>query len=247
MSSRMLTNALKRQTPALLANRRYTPRLIRAIAPRSTSSVGVQIRNASLESELVSQVKPTKPEEGAHGLRDQPGPDLQSSTKTPSVAATIVAELKKANVRCTSIGIKELEEIYGDATYALYLRYNQSHLLCRKLYEEVVSNPNSLSAFDLNTSNIRQWRSKRALSLWIDYKVYKLWEALYRHSAIFKDMIDYEEKDIDSDSLWSWMARIIREGIVDRNDVDNLPEVMFRDIIVGSGEHAEKLASKSGA
>ncbi|KAK6523567.1 hypothetical protein TWF281_001548 [Arthrobotrys megalospora] len=185
----------------------------------------------------------------------EPESDLQSLAKTPSVAATIVTELQKANVRCTSIGIEALEEIYAEKTYSEVLRCSQSYQLWWTLTAAVVSNPNSLSSFHLNTSKIRQWRSEEALDLWIGYKVYKLWEVLYRHSTVFKDMIDYEEKDfvdfkrasITAQWLWIWMTRLTREGIIERNDVDNLPEVMFRDIIVGSGELAEKLASEPSA
>ncbi|KAF3916614.1 hypothetical protein ABW20_dc0103739 [Dactylellina cionopaga] len=232
MSSRVLNNAVKRRASTLLTTRGCTPRLIRATALRSTIYVR-QIRHLSLE----------------------PVPYLQSSTQKASVAATIVAELQRANVRCTSIGVEALEEIYAEKAYSEVLRCNQSHELWWTLAAAVVKNPNSLSFSDLNTSKVRQWRSEDAFDLWVEHKVYKLWEALYRHSTTFKDMIDHEEKDfvdfkrsgITSQWLWIWMARMIGEGIVERNDVDNLPEVMFRDIIVGSGELVEKLASKPGA
>ncbi|KAK6340077.1 hypothetical protein TWF730_001850 [Orbilia blumenaviensis] len=233
MSLRLLNSALKCRASTLSINYGCMPRLIRVIALQNTCYVRVQLRHFSRELK----------------------PDSQSSAGTPSVATTIVTELQKANVRCTKIGIEILEEIYAEYTCSEVLAYDQSYDLWDIMAVAAVGNPNSLSAFDLNTSKVRQWRSEDALDLWLDYKTYKLWEALYKNSTIFKDMIDYEEQDfvnfhrpsITSQELWIWMTRIIREGIVDREDVDNLPEVMFRDIVIGSGELAEKLASKPAA
>ncbi|KAK6334857.1 hypothetical protein TWF718_010302 [Orbilia javanica] len=161
----------------------------------------------------------------------------------PSVAATIVAELQKANVRCTGTGIETLEETYAERTHKEVLGRSQSYELWWTLVAEAVSGPDRLTHLDLNISEVRQWRSELALDLWINHKVYKLWEALYKHSTIFRNMIDEQEKDyvdfsrpgIDSQCLWVWMHRVIREGIVERGDVENLPEVMVRDIIIGSG------------
>ncbi|KAF3174151.1 hypothetical protein TWF225_009576 [Orbilia oligospora] len=204
--------------------RGYTPRHTRPTALQSTSNsyVYVHTRGFASESEL----------------------DLLSSAETPSVAATIVAELQKANVRCTGAGIDTLEEIYAEKTHEEVLGCSQSYELWWTLAANEVSGSDSLSHLDLNISKVRQWRSELALDLWIHHKVYKLWEALYKHSTVFKDMIDEQEKDyvdfnrpgIDSQYLWVWMYRIFREGIVERGDVENLPEVILRDIIIGSGE-----------
>ncbi|KAK6354636.1 hypothetical protein TWF696_003776 [Orbilia brochopaga] len=154
-----------------------------------------------------------------------------------------VAELQKANVRCTKIGIQELEESYFEKTYSHVLGPECSYNLWKPIIW--ADNPNTLSGMDLTTSGTPLWRSSYAHDCWISHKAYKLKEALYKNSTIFKNMIDYDEKDFDnfylrpccmaSTHFWWWLEKMIRHGLVEGEDVDALPEVMFREIAVGSG------------
>ncbi|KAJ6263384.1 hypothetical protein Dda_1947 [Drechslerella dactyloides] len=159
---------------------------------------------------------------------------------TPSVSATIVAELRKANVRCTSSGVKAFDKAYASLAFAnpYYLRYN--------LPKDDAENPVYIYYKDLNTRGAPVWRNYEAYELWIDHQVSKLWEALYEHSDMFRKMIDGEEDYRESDrcsiidsSLWGWMAIMIRDGYVERGDIDDLPVAMLRDIVIGSGQAKE--------
>ncbi|KAF3208205.1 hypothetical protein TWF679_007845 [Orbilia oligospora] len=105
--------------------------------------------------------------------------------------------------------------------------------------------PDSLCYRNLNVSSARQWRSRQAYDICISFKVYKVWEALYTNSNIFRQLIDDQEKDCRNFSrccmalqpLWLWLKLVVEEGLVERGDVDQLPEPsMLRDVVIGSGD-----------
>ncbi|KAF3924878.1 hypothetical protein ABW21_db0205735 [Orbilia brochopaga] len=179
----------------------------------------------------------------------------------PSVSATIVTNLQKVNVRCTAFGLEALEKSYADTKYSDIFdcdtgwnRRGPSTDPYR-LYEDLSSvhyfdSPYGISHVDLNAAGTRQWRSQRIFEACLDYKTFRLWEALYGRTELFKKMIDEEEADmadmngwqfsgrhcLTSLSLWQWMQIMVQYGLVDRDDVENLPEpYMLRDVIPGSG------------
>ncbi|KAK6349484.1 hypothetical protein TWF696_005768 [Orbilia brochopaga] len=105
-----------------------------------------------------------------------------------------------------------------------------------------VPTPDCIDYEGLNShTGVRQWRCCDAIQVCIDGKVYKLWEALYRHSPIFRGLIKLEERDVEraiplrysltSSFLWKWMSRMIEDGFVEQSDVDALPELMLRDVV----------------
>ncbi|KAF3917034.1 hypothetical protein ABW21_db0206570 [Orbilia brochopaga] len=162
---------------------------------------------------------------------------------------SIVTELQKANVRCTSSGIKALDAAYEFASTSGLDFYWTSSVILRGQLDLIrvgpidVDTPDGINVDDCNVNRpgVRQWRSYKVMDACIDGKVYKLWEALYAHSEIFKEMIDEEEKELykryksaccvpDLD-LWRWMRGMVTEGFVERGDIDNLPEVKLANII----------------
>ncbi|KAF3910653.1 hypothetical protein ABW21_db0205745 [Orbilia brochopaga] len=71
----------------------------------------------------------------------------------------------------------------------------------------------------------------------VDYKVHKMWEALYSKSDFFRTMIDVDEENVryNTDfvlrpcsvrdgSLWGLLSAMLQEGVFERADIDNLPE-----------------------
>ncbi|KAF3920156.1 hypothetical protein AA313_de0203865 [Arthrobotrys entomopaga] len=221
MSSRLLASILK--NPIFISiNCGYRPlRMTQKIVPRSTSYSNVR----NLSQEIDSSGK--------------------SSDAAPSISATIVAELRKANVRCTRKGIQELEEVYAGKTYLDILGYRDPYDLWYPWEAFLGDDATTITYLDLNTAGTRQWRNKDVYDFWVLHKVYKLREALYKHSPIFKDIIDFEESNLDNfhtrpcclvfEEFSRWLEKIISCGIVEREDVEALPEVMFRDIVIGSG------------
>ncbi|KAJ6258856.1 hypothetical protein Dda_5751 [Drechslerella dactyloides] len=167
----------------------------------------------------------------------------------------LLTELRKANVRCTSSGIKALDAAYAYASASPQIPYGRSYILWYQLNlirtgPVDVETPDALHEDDLNPdgSGARQWRSWKLCDTYIDGKVYKLWEALYIHSKTFKELIDQEEEqlywrhqgydDIQCVDLWRWMHGMIAEGFVERVDIDKLPETLLQDIVPGSGHQS---------
>ncbi|KAF3180725.1 hypothetical protein TWF788_006750 [Orbilia oligospora] len=164
--------------------------------------------------------------------------------KSIPVAANIISEFRKANVRCTPSGEKIFKQTYAKApantfscSWELY-----SPLWTTTRGEDT---PDSLCYRNLNVSSARQWRSRQAYDICISFKVYKVWEALYTNSNIFRQLIDDQEKDCRNFSrccmalqpLWLWLKLVVEEGLVERGDVDQLPEPsMLRDVVIGSGD-----------
>ncbi|KAF3214417.1 hypothetical protein TWF679_004791 [Orbilia oligospora] len=111
MYSRVLVNALRRQasTLSIITNCRYTLRHTRPTALRSTSTSYVYVNTRYFASDLEL--------------------DLLSSAEMSSVAATVMAELQKANDGCTGAGIDTLEETYAEKTHEEVLGYSQSYEL----------------------------------------------------------------------------------------------------------------------
>ncbi|KAK6504948.1 hypothetical protein TWF481_006881 [Arthrobotrys musiformis] len=236
MSARLLASFLKTRGLMLNSTRKYKPRPItRAINPVPRYLNHNHVRYLTVEPD-----SPTEPE-------------LDFTPPIPTeITATIVSELQKANVRCTAIGLWEFEYTYGnEKTYEQVFGDNDPY----HLYEPLMTarNPTSLSHLDVTTSG-EKWRSEYVHDAWISSKVYKLREALYKHSPVFRGMIDYEEeafenfytrpRGVEDTYFWIWLERVIKHGLVEREDVEALPEIMFRDVVVGSGVKEEKLGEK---
>ncbi|KAK6355449.1 hypothetical protein TWF696_004546 [Orbilia brochopaga] len=178
------------------------------------------------------------------------GPRLQSPTDAP-ITTTLVTEFEKAGVRCTSSGIEAFNLAYASTPYRHVFNGKRSDKwpLYTGLHDAVsgplyVDTPDSLSHENANIRGER-WRSREAYRICMQYKAYKVLESLHAHSALFRQLIDLEEKEwrtphIGGDGphdseLWWWMESVIEEGLVDRGDVDDLPEpFMLRDIVVPS-------------
>ncbi|EPS44951.1 hypothetical protein H072_1004 [Dactylellina haptotyla CBS 200.50] len=167
------------------------------------------------------------------------------TSQNPSgVAATIISEFQRANVRFTSSGVKLFEQTYAEASSNILASSGDLYELLHKMV--LTSNtPDMLWYRDLNTAGVRQWRSYEAYKLCITFKVYKIWEALCKNDGIFKQLIDDEEKSfrnlsgccMTSELLWWWLDMVVRNSLVERDDVDKLPEPsMLRDVVIGSGD-----------
>ncbi|KAK6534270.1 hypothetical protein TWF281_005600 [Arthrobotrys megalospora] len=149
------------------------------------------------------------------------------------VPSLIVTELAKANIRCTNEGVKIFEEAYASMPESiLYDPWDFSQCFDDAL---MASDIDFHGFYHLRESPKSPWRSnEQAFVICMNSKVYKMWEALYSSSTIFRGLIDQEEQytesfphkayQVDESSLWNWMSMLIEEGVVNREDIENLPD-----------------------
>ncbi|KAJ6260874.1 hypothetical protein Dda_3535 [Drechslerella dactyloides] len=165
------------------------------------------------------------------------------------VSTVIVAELRKANVRCTKSGINALNIAYAGMSskkaFVHPLDFLQHLDLVTKGPLTInVPKPDAIWYNNLNTRGVRQWRCYDIFKACINCKVYRLWEALYAHSPAFRYLIKQEEAEVQSPPphyypltssfLWEWMTEMIEEGFVERDDIDALPEPLLQDAVLRS-------------
>ncbi|KAK6340599.1 hypothetical protein TWF696_008925 [Orbilia brochopaga] len=164
-----------------------------------------------------------------------------TSTKSPAPSAvgpTIIRELKKADINVTPFGKQAIIASFESMSSS---NLKKSHLPWI-LHAEYSRSGKARGSADsnlycLHNSSISPWRLDTAFDECIDYKVHKMWEALYSKSELFRNMIAYEEEDvremqsIDMDQrevrgryLWQLLSNMLCEGIIELSDVDNLPE-----------------------
>ncbi|KAK6356026.1 hypothetical protein TWF718_000399 [Orbilia javanica] len=128
----------------------------------------------------------------------------------------IIAEFKKANIRITKAGAYFLQNTYGAG----------------------VSSKDIKNYLYTNGSGSSVWRSQQTFYACIDFNVFKIWEALYSRSDLFKEIIDKDEEEnekigvyrdrwgsrLQDYVLWEWLSHMLTIGIIETADVDNLPE-----------------------
>ncbi|KAF3317542.1 hypothetical protein TWF173_010310 [Orbilia oligospora] len=148
-----------------------------------------------------------------------------TSPKQSKVAWTLISEFKKAN-----IGVSEAENTLQDS----------EDLLEYWTKDKQVGLPPSDSIWCID----HNWRCGGVRSMVQDYKTFKIWEAMYARSEVFKRLIDEDEEILKIDEwedirrdriqhqyLWNLLDGMFSDGIFVRQDVDSLPEpYLLRDI-----------------
>ncbi|KAF3282019.1 hypothetical protein TWF970_001966 [Orbilia oligospora] len=149
-----------------------------------------------------------------------------------SVPSLIVNELSKANIRCTKEGIEIFKEAYGSLSHSIL---GCSWAFSRHFQDAWMASDIDFNCFyHLQHSPKSPWRPHdEAFVICMNSRVYKMWEAMYLTSTIFRELIDQEERYIqslpnkllrvDESALWGWMSALIKEGVVNREDIENLP------------------------
>ncbi|KAF3917554.1 hypothetical protein AA313_de0202123 [Arthrobotrys entomopaga] len=148
------------------------------------------------------------------------------------VSSVIVSEFAKANIRCTNEGVKMFEEAYSMSPPAIL---SDSYELWRRFHDAWMQSGIAFASLSsLHGHSRSPWRSnEQAFSICMDSKVYIMWEALYSSSPVFRGLIDQEEhyaeefsrrgRKLIESRLWRWMYLLINDGIVNREDIENLP------------------------
>ncbi|KAJ6259639.1 hypothetical protein Dda_5277 [Drechslerella dactyloides] len=232
MASRQLANILRYRDLTSLHSSRHSP-LPTTVIP-SIRCIGVRVRHFTQR------------------------PSLRSPASTPSVPATIITEFRKAGVRYTKSGTEALNKMYASTSYSRAFKADRAAWFHYDVYQDAqwgeepiyFDTPGELSSDSANRLGIC-WRSEDAYYRCLNYKVYKLWEALHARSPLFRPLIDEQEAYLrwreryraGSMALWDWMRWLIDQGFLEREDVDNLPEpFMLRDILVPSDQAVEVFA-----
>ncbi|KAK6502442.1 hypothetical protein TWF506_003024 [Arthrobotrys conoides] len=154
----------------------------------------------------------------------------------------IIAEFKKADIRITKKGVHFLKTAYASA---LSPKDTKNSLvlwsgLRRQILYGSIEPPDDLyeTRHEGNESRTSAWRSQQTFNTCIDSNVFKIWEALYSRSGLFKEIIDKDEKEneaigiyrdrweshLQGYPLWEWLSHMLTTGIIEAADVDNLPE-----------------------
>ncbi|KAK6531006.1 hypothetical protein TWF281_007831 [Arthrobotrys megalospora] len=161
-----------------------------------------------------------------------------TSPKQSKVAWTLISEFRKANIGVTEAGHRVIESAYASAP-ANTLQDSEDLLEYWKKDKQVGLPPgDSIWCIDHN------WRCDEIRSMVQDYKTFKIWEAMYARSEIFKRLIDEAEEilkveewaeirrdRIQHQYLWNLLEDMFSDGIFVRQNVDSLPEpYLLRDI-----------------
>ncbi|KAK6506445.1 hypothetical protein TWF506_011355 [Arthrobotrys conoides] len=169
------------------------------------------------------------------------------STPPRSVASTFVQEFQTAKIRFTTPGKLKLQtscqpfsypQIFEPEKFADNYRYE----LLQNIVKEINKGPADIEEEYLYVTCMWEkfrlspalWRSEYAWRRYQRHKIYTMWEALYYRSTIFRDLIEDEESssqmiyteedNLESCPLWLMLDSFYYWGMVDREDVDRLPD-----------------------
>ncbi|KAK6520135.1 hypothetical protein TWF506_000420 [Arthrobotrys conoides] len=141
----------------------------------------------------------------------------------------------------TPSGTQFIKAAYNYKSLRSYRLSTDSQLLLENLEKQwkVFPGPiDSLQPLFNEDPQKSAWRSEDHYELYLDYKVYKIWEALYAESEIFKNIIDQEEASardyikynypgvdaMQNQDLWKWLQHLFVGGMLAREDVEHLPD-----------------------
>ncbi|KAF3174051.1 hypothetical protein TWF751_005191 [Orbilia oligospora] len=170
-----------------------------------------------------------------------------SAISNPSVKEShaailiIIGEFKKADIRITKKGVHFLQTAY--ASRLSLENTKDSFVLWSGLHTQIfygsVELPDNLYRVrhEGTESRTPAWRSQQTFDACIDSNVFKIWEALYSRSDLFKEIIEKNEKKNEATiytdrwesrlqdyPLWEWLSHMLAGGIIEAADVDNLSE-----------------------
>ncbi|KAK6336189.1 hypothetical protein TWF696_001752 [Orbilia brochopaga] len=159
-----------------------------------------------------------------------------------SVGSIIISEFKKADIGVTKPGQNMILSAYA-SLHSSDLGRPELPRILSEMYKECdgPGNPENLMCV-LDRSEC-PWRLQEAFWESMDYKVHKMWEALYPRSELFRRMINEEEDyvrnsqfhdlvDVRDVTLWHWLESMVIDGVFEWADVDKLPEPFkLKDLI----------------
>ncbi|RVD83734.1 uncharacterized protein DFL_005512 [Arthrobotrys flagrans] len=150
----------------------------------------------------------------------------------------IVAEFKKADIRITKMGVQFLKIAYASGLSSEDVK--DSWTLWGGLREEVLfgstDSPDDLYGTLDDDPRKSPWRSGQPFRACMESSVFKVWEALHSRSDLFREIIENVENNLigiykrtwcpylRDYPLWEWLKFMLTTGIIEAEDVDNLPE-----------------------
>ncbi|KAF3905004.1 hypothetical protein AA313_de0202656 [Arthrobotrys entomopaga] len=181
-----------------------------------------------------------------------PTPPTPSAEETHSAIMTIVAEFKKADMRITKAGIEYLKIAYSSGLSFSDLKspYNLSDGLWEETHYGTAEPPDDLCYI------MDAWRSDEIFYACVDFNVFKIREALYSRSALFKEVLGQEEAEcvrnrysigyrLRDRFLWDWLSFMLKAGVIELEDVDNLPQPYKLKDMKAKAEELERVSEKS--
>ncbi|KAF3314193.1 hypothetical protein TWF173_005056 [Orbilia oligospora] len=173
--------------------------------------------------------------------------DSTAPPRYRSVASTFIQEFQTAKIPFTAPGKLKLQKSCQQFSYAQIfepdsLADNRGYELVHNIFKEFNKGPADIEEEHLYItcmwekfrSSPAPWRSEFAWRRYQTYKIYTMWEALYYRSTIFRKFIEDEEnssqmlytrKDrLESCPLWLMLDSFYYWGMVNREDVDKLPD-----------------------
>ncbi|KAF3312552.1 hypothetical protein TWF173_007162 [Orbilia oligospora] len=162
--------------------------------------------------------------------------------RSPSSAAFLIRQFRKAGIECTDLGIQVIENTCArlrDRCKPSVVAWGRSPL--RKFYTafewEMFSGPVNLSHRSLYSTEVGLlWRSEYIYYRYRRYKTLVIWEALYHRSRFFRKIMDAEEfenaDEINGDCIaasqtWHILDLMYDWGVFVREDVDGLPDPIW--------------------
>ncbi|KAF3177881.1 hypothetical protein TWF788_007664 [Orbilia oligospora] len=177
--------------------------------------------------------------ESSYAVRSNPPsgipPTWPTATKpTNPLAATIVEELHRVKITVTEPGVQILNLAYESLPLPDVFNWIRYPKFLEYLNDEIERERVDFYDVDITCypdSRLSKFRSGKAFRLYYHYKVYKMWEALYSDSEMFRSIVEKEENsyetwEMELSDLWRWLELMYICGLVNRDDVDKLPEPM---------------------
>ncbi|KAF3291513.1 hypothetical protein TWF970_000726 [Orbilia oligospora] len=151
-----------------------------------------------------------------------------TSPKQSKVAWILISEFKKANIGVSEAGRRVIESAYASAPENTL--QDSEDLLEHWTKDKQVGLPPSDSIWCID----HNWRCGEIRSMVQDYKTFKIWEAMYARSEVFKRLIDEDEEILKIDEwedirrdriqhqhLWNLLDGMFSDGIFVRQDYNS--------------------------
>ncbi|KAF3177882.1 hypothetical protein TWF106_008800 [Orbilia oligospora] len=163
--------------------------------------------------------------------------EVEKVFRSPSSAAFLIRQFRKAGIECTDPGIQVIENTCARLRCKpSVIAWSRSPL--GKFYtafeREMFSGPVDLSHRSLYSTEVGLlWRSEYIYYRYRRYKTFVIWEALYHRSRFFRKIMDVEEYEnadevngdcIATSKTWYILDLMYDWGVFVREDVDGLPD-----------------------
>ncbi|KAK6513089.1 hypothetical protein TWF506_009255 [Arthrobotrys conoides] len=181
----------------------------------------------------------SQPHESSYAVRLSPPsaipPTWPTTTKpTNPLAAAIVEELHRAKITVTEPGVQNLNLAYESLLLSDAFTWVHYPKFSGYLHDEIERERVDFYDVDITCypdSELSTFRSRKAFRLYYHYKIYRMWEALYSDSEMSRSVIEeegnsYETWEMELSGLWRWLELMFVCDLVNRDDVNKLPEPM---------------------